>query len=253
MSLAPTVLHVDDDPDMLELSALSFRRIESDEVEVLTASNAEEGLDVLGSRSVDCIISDSLRLADDTAFIVAARQRNGDVPIIFYTAKEWDTVALDALEAGVSEYVRKADTDGITAVVERARELASKNRLPEVTETQLVEGRPCETVEEAVGTFPAEIEGGPWTIAGVHDWDVDDELGTTIAQVIEAYTGVDALAAEPLFSSLDTEALETMLEPRTDGSPRYDIYVRFPYGQHEVSVSSDGFVAIRELPETGYE
>ncbi|ELZ33357.1 response regulator with chey-like receiver, aaa-type ATPase, and DNA-binding domains [Halogeometricum pallidum JCM 14848] len=253
MSLASTVLHVDDDPDMLELSALSFRRAHGDEVEVLTASDAEEGLTLLDSHAVDCIISDSLRLADDTAFIVAARQRIGDVPIIFYTAKEWDDVALDALEADVSEYVRKAEADGITAVVERARKLASQDRAPTVTEAQLFEGRPCETTEEAVGTFPAEIEGGPWTIIGVHDWDVDDELGTTIAQVLAAYTGVDVLESEPLFSSLDTEALQSMLEPRGDGAPRYDIYVRFPYGQYEVSVSSEGFIAVRRLPETGYE
>lgn len=253
MSPAPTVLHVDDDPDMLELSALSFRRAHGDEVEVLTASDAEEGLTLLDSHAVDCIISDSLRLADDTAFIVAARQQIGDVPIIFYTAKEWDDVALDALEADVSEYVRKAEADGITAVVERAHKFAAENRVPTVTEAQLFEGRPCETTEEAVGTFPAEIEGGPWTIIGVHDWDVDDELGITIAQVLAAYTGVDVLESEPLFSSLDTEALQEMLEPRGDGVPRYDIYVRFPYGQYEVSVSSEGFVAVRDLPETGYE
>jgi CheY-like chemotaxis protein len=253
MAPARTVLHVDDDPDMLELSALSFRRAHGDEVEILTASDAEEGLTLLDSHAVDCIISDSLCLADDTAFIVAARRRNDHVPIIFYTAKEWDAVALDALEADVSEYVRKAEADGIGAVVERAGTLAGTESLPAVTEAQLFEGRPCDTVEEAVGTFPAEIEGGPWTIIGVHDWDVDDELGTTIAQVLEAHTGVDALESEPLFSSLDTEALQTMLEPRGDGVPRYDIYVRFPYGRYEVSVSSDGFVAVRELPETGYE
>lgn len=253
MSSAPTVLHVDDDPDMLELSALSFRRAHGDEVEILTAADAEEGLTLLDSHTVDCIVSDSLLLPDDTAFIVAARRRRDDVPIIFYTAKEWDDVALDALEANVSEYVRKAEADGISAVVERARTLAVESKVPTVTEGQLFEGRPCDSIEEAVGTFPAEIEGGPWTIIGVHDWDVDDELGTTIAQVLEAYTGVDALESEPLFSSLDTEALQSMLEPRGDEVPRYDIYVRFPYGRYEVSVSSEGFVAVRELPETGYE
>lgn len=253
MSLQPTVLHVDDDPDMLELSALSFRRAHGDEMEVLTAADAEEGLDVLDNHPVDCIISDSLRLTDDTSFIVAARQRNDDVPIIFYTAKEWDSVALDALEADVSEYVRKADVDGITAVIERARTLATDDRLPAVSEAQRLDERPCETIEEAVGTFPAEVEDDSWTIVGVHDWEVDGELGTTIAQVLAAYTGVDVLEAKPLFTSLDTEALQSMIEPRNDGAPRYDIYVRFPYGPYEVSVSSEGFVAVRDLPETGYE
>lgn len=253
MPTRPTVLHVDDDPALLDLSTLSFERSDSEKVETVTASNAEEGLEVLESRSVDCIVSDSLRLADDTAFIVAARQRNPATPILFYTAKEWDTVALDALEARVSEYVRKADDGDIEAVVQRASELAAKNRTPTIEEGELFDGRPCETVEEAVERFPAEIADDTWTVIGVHDWERGDELGTTIVQVMGAYSGIDPLNAEPLFTSLDAEALESLLEPTSGERPRYDMQVRFPYAKWELSVSSGGFVAIRELPETGDE
>lgn len=253
MDSSATVLHVDDDPDLLELSKLSFERHADDGIETVTASNAEDGLEVLDSRSVDCIVSDSLRLDDDTAFIVAARRRDASIPIIFYTAKEWDAVALDALEAGISEYVRKADDGDVAAVVERASELATRNRTPTIEEETLVEDRPCDTLEEAVDAFPAETADGTWTVIGVHDWQRDEELGTTIAQVMEAHTGVDAMQAEPLFTSLDAEALETLLEPRPGESSRYDIQVRFPYAKWELSVSSDGFIAIRDLPATGDE
>ncbi|ADQ66319.1 response regulator with chey-like receiver, aaa-type ATPase, and DNA-binding domains [Halogeometricum borinquense DSM 11551] len=248
-----TVLHVDDDPDLLELSAFSFDQAASDELEMVTASDAVAGLDTLESQSVDCLVSDSLRLPDDTPFIVAARQREPSIPIVFYTAKGWDTVALDALEARVSEYIRKGDEGDIAAVIERVRELAKQNQTPTIDEEMLFDGRPCDAVEEAVDTFPAESVNDAWTVIGVHDWEVDDELATTIAQVMEAYTGIDALEAEPLFSSLDMDALDSLLEPRASETPRYDIQVRFPYEEWELSVSSDGFISVRPLPETDAE
>lgn len=253
MSSDATVLHVDDDPSQLELSTLSFRSIAGDDVEMVTAASAEDGLELLEERSVDCLVSDSLRLEDDTPFIVAARRRDDSLPIIFYTAKQWNEVALDAIDARVSEYVRKADSGGVTTVAERAYELATERRNPSVDEETLFEGRPCESVDEAAEAFPAEVGEGPWTVIGVHDWQSDDELGTTIARVLESHTGTDALDAEPLFESIDAESLEKTLQPRIDGSSRYDIQVRFPYVRWEIAVSSDGFVAIRDLPETGDE
>lgn len=247
-----TVLHVDDDPQLLELSALSFARA-GDDVETVTASNVEAGLDVLESRSVDCVVSDSLRLSDGTPFIVAARRRDPSMPIVFYTAKPWEDVASDAIAARVSEYVRKGDGGDVEAVVERARALATGAETPTIDGETSFEGRPHEEETDAADARPPETPERTWTVVGVHDWETDDELVTTIVQVMEASTGVDAREAEPLFGVLDAESLETVLKPRSGETPRRDVRVRFPYAGREFSVSSDGVVAVRDLPPTDDE
>ncbi|SFR52394.1 response regulator [Halogeometricum limi] len=258
MSSKQTVLHVDDDPDTLELSALTLERLGGDDVDVETATDATEALELLDSAAVDCLVTDSLRLADGQAFVVAARERDASLPIVFYTGKAWDEVAADALEARISQYVRKGDLDGVEAVAERALELSSRDRTPKVEAADFCseavdDADAGEVPEDPSESFPAEVADSRWTVAGVHDWDADDELVTTVANVVEAYTGVDVANAEPLFTAVDLEAVETVLQPRADDTPRYDVQVRFPYRSWEVAISSDGYVAVRDLPETGDE
>ena len=57
MTARVRVLHVDDEPGFAELAG-EFLEREDDRIEVLTATDAEEGLTVLGGEQVDCIVSD---------------------------------------------------------------------------------------------------------------------------------------------------------------------------------------------------
>jgi CheY-like chemotaxis protein len=247
-----TVLHVDDDPDVLELSRTSFRR-QVDDVETVVASSAAEGLAVVGSRSVDCVISDSIRCPDGRPFVVAVRETDPTVPILLFTAKEWDDVSEAAVEARVAEYVRKAEAEGVGTVVQRARELAersdveslSSDRAPDVTHSGPAGDRAVTTSTDGVGD--------EWTPIATHDWVEDDELGTTIAEALAGYTGVDATEAEPLFETLDAEALEGLLSRHARADARYEARVTFPYRRWELLVTSGGDVAMRRLPETGDE
>jgi DNA-binding NarL/FixJ family response regulator len=251
-----TVLHVDDDPDVLELSRTSFRR-QAEDVETVVASSAAEGLDVLGSRSVDCVVSDSLRCPDDRPFVVAVREAAPSVPILLFTAKKWDDVAESAVEAGVAEYVRKAETGDVETVVRRARELAELSDVESLTsdsdsdtESPTLDSGALDGRTTAVTTDGVD---GEWTTIATHDWVADDELGTTIAEALSSYTGVDATEAEPLFTTLDAEALETLLRRHSRTDARYDVRVRFPYRRWELLVTSGGDVAMRRLPATGDE
>ncbi len=51
------VLQVDDDPSLLELTG-EFLKGEDDRLVLETATSADEGLDQIGDRPPDCIISD---------------------------------------------------------------------------------------------------------------------------------------------------------------------------------------------------
>lgn len=104
------LLHVDDDPDFLDLSARVFGGF-GDRYAVETVDDAGAALDRLARGGVDCLVSDSLRTATGEAFVVAARRAAADLPIVFRTGSEWDAVATDADAAGTAGYVRKGRGD----------------------------------------------------------------------------------------------------------------------------------------------
>ncbi|MFC6824234.1 HalOD1 output domain-containing protein [Halopelagius fulvigenes] len=222
---AQTVLHVDDDPSVLELSRASFRRAGDADVTVVTAASGPEGMAVLDSRRVDCIVSDSVAMPDGTPFVAAARRAHPAVSIVLFTAKEWDDVRSDAAAARVETYVRKADPGDFARVIAEARTLARRGRANEEER----EPRP---------------DGGEWEFVTAHDWETDDELSTSIVVALAAYTGRDADETGPLYPTVDADVLDALLRPPSDDCD-YDVQVRFPYRSWEFTVSSRGEIGIR--------
>lgn len=51
------MLHVDDDPSFLDM-VTTFLEREDDRIEVETATNPEDGLEMLTDHDVDCIVSE---------------------------------------------------------------------------------------------------------------------------------------------------------------------------------------------------
>ncbi len=80
----PTILVVDDDPNILELlqeslEDLSFR--------VLKAGNGEEALQILHSEKVDCLVTDlSMPVMDGTELVRKLQQEGHEIPFFFITA-----------------------------------------------------------------------------------------------------------------------------------------------------------------------
>jgi CheY-like chemotaxis protein len=250
-----TILHVDDDPDVLSLSRTSFQQSLDRDVEVVTARSAEEGLEALRSDTFDCVISDSVRLENGTPFVVAARREDATTPILFFTAKAWGDVAEAAIEGEVAGYVQKADSDDVEQVVKRTSALAERGSAIGLHERPSDESQPSAVANDG-GDSGGEVDAGlngDWRAIGRHDWDEDDELGTTIARSLQTLTGVDTLSAEPLFPTLDADALESLLSPTSGQKNRYGVNVRFQYQKWEVAVTHAGEVLVRDLPKTGYE
>ena len=96
------VLHVDDDPAFVDLAATFLER-EDDRIEVLTATNAEVGLDRL-DEGVDCIVSDyEMPRLDGIEFLERVRAAGDDRPFILFTGKGSEEIASEAISAGVTD------------------------------------------------------------------------------------------------------------------------------------------------------
>ncbi len=124
------VLHVDDDPDLVELAATFLER-EDDRITVATASNASAGLAHLADHEVDCVVSDhDMPGPNGIEFLETVRERIGEIPFILYTGKGSEAVASDAISAGVTDYLQKGGgTEQYEILAMRIVEAAEKCRI----------------------------------------------------------------------------------------------------------------------------
>ena len=102
------VLFVDDEPDVLEQAKIFLER-EKEEIEVETASSAEEGLELLNEKKYDFIISDyKMPEMDGLEFLEHVRENlNSGTPFIILTGKGREDLGLETLEQGAQWYIEK--------------------------------------------------------------------------------------------------------------------------------------------------
>ncbi|WP_241658345.1 PAS domain S-box protein [Halorubrum sp. BOL3-1] len=136
---------MDDDPSLLELTGEVLQR-EDDRLVLETATGADEGLDQIGDRPPDCIISDfDMPGSDGIEFLRAVRETYPDLPFILFTGKGSESVASDAMAAGVTDYLQKGSgieqyellANRITNAIEAQRvtqEAARQEELMRLTE-----------------------------------------------------------------------------------------------------------------------
>lgn len=119
---APSVLLVDDEPDILELLELALRKMG---LEVDRAENVREALTKLAARRYDLCLTD-MRLPDGDGLQVVQHiaQRNLDVPVAVITAHGNMENAVTALKAGAFDYLSKpVSLDQLRALVKSALNL----------------------------------------------------------------------------------------------------------------------------------
>jgi PAS domain S-box-containing protein len=141
------VLHVDDDPQFADMVATFLAR-EDDRFDVDTATGATEGLDRLADGDFDCVVSDfDMPGRNGIEFLEAVRDEYPDLPFVLYTGKGSETVASDAISAGVTDYLQKGSgtsqytvlANRISNAVEAARSAAEaeqrRHRLEQILKT----------------------------------------------------------------------------------------------------------------------
>jgi CheY-like chemotaxis protein/predicted DNA binding protein len=101
------VLLVDDYGEFRQTTAELLEH-ENERIEVIEAASVEDALSYFDSESIDCIVSDyEMPEADGIEFVEAVRQSNGDLPFILLTGQGSETLASEAVSAGVTDYFVK--------------------------------------------------------------------------------------------------------------------------------------------------
>lgn len=123
METKPTVLVVDDEPEIVELMR-DF--LEADGFRVMTATAAEEALAVLDRLPIDCLLLDVMMPGRSGFDACRQIRETRDLPILFLSARDGDTDKIRGLALGGDDYVVKSATPGevvarIKAVMRRYR------------------------------------------------------------------------------------------------------------------------------------
>ncbi|WP_435319250.1 PAS domain S-box protein [Haloarchaeobius sp. TZWSO28] len=122
------VLHVDDDPDLVEATAAFLTKIDAG-LTIVTETDTEAALARLDG-GIDCVVSDyEMPGMDGIAFLEAIRERSDSLPFILFTGKGSEEIAGKALSAGANGYIRKEGGTGqFTVLANMIREAVSKVR-----------------------------------------------------------------------------------------------------------------------------
>jgi CheY-like chemotaxis protein len=101
-----SVLFVDDEPALLEITRLYLEKAGSISVE--TCRSALEALGILKNRQFDVIVSDyEMPLMDGIMFLKILRAEGNDTPFLIFTGKGREHVVIDALNNGADYYLQK--------------------------------------------------------------------------------------------------------------------------------------------------
>jgi len=132
------VLHVDDEPDIAEMTADYLERAEPG-MRVTTATRSRDALEYLGETHIDCVVSDyDMPDMDGIELLTAVRADYPDVPFILYTGKGSEEVASEAISAGVSDYLQKeVGTSQYELLANRIRNAVTTRRAQERAATYL--------------------------------------------------------------------------------------------------------------------
>jgi CheY-like chemotaxis protein len=115
-----TVLHVDDEKPFLELTS-EYLSHELTDVTVITRTDPQGAITYLEENHVECIISDyQMGTITGVEFYERVRDNVAEIPFILFTGQGSETIASEALAAGVDSYLQKSpDAGNFTVLANR--------------------------------------------------------------------------------------------------------------------------------------
>jgi PAS domain S-box-containing protein len=147
-----SVLHVDDDPGLADLTAELLERAD-DRLDVETATSVEGGLATVCDQPPDCVVSDyDMPGMDGLEFLQAVREHHPELPFILFTAKGSEAIASDAISAGVTDYLQKGSgTEQYELLVNRITNAVSAHEAEQRATERLQE------LQQILKTVPAAV------------------------------------------------------------------------------------------------
>lgn len=103
--MAGTILVIDDENNMRWVLQKAFQRAG---YEVHTASRGSEGLQLFARHDIDLVLLDlKMPGMDGLSLLRELRSRDGETPILLFTAYATVATAVEALKVGATDYIRK--------------------------------------------------------------------------------------------------------------------------------------------------
>ncbi|MFD1598300.1 hybrid sensor histidine kinase/response regulator [Halobellus rarus] len=178
------VLHVDDDPDIVELTASFLTRFD-DAFSVYTSTDPEAALGRIEGERIDCVVSDyEMPVMDGLELLERVRESDRNVPFILFTGRGSEAIASKAISAGVTDYLQKeTGTEQYTVLANRIKnaveQVRSQRALAESQRrlSRFIDQSPLGTIEydetftivrvneaatEITGYEAEELVGGTW-------------------------------------------------------------------------------------------
>lgn len=107
----PNILIVDDSSTMRKIISRSLRQAGLAVDEIFEAGDGIEGLNVLGCKNVDLILSDiNMPNMDGLEFIKQVRANGKTVPIVMITTEGGEDIIKEAISNGASDSIKKPFT-----------------------------------------------------------------------------------------------------------------------------------------------
>lgn len=149
------VLHVDDEPGILDVTARYLDRADQ-AFDVRSVESAAAALEILDTESaaVDCVVSDfRMPGTNGLEFLEAVRSDYPDLPFVLFTGQGSEEIAIDAIRAGVTDYLQKGtDPSQYTVLANRIANAATQHRLEQ--EVERTRRRFEQLVEHTVEVIP---------------------------------------------------------------------------------------------------
>jgi len=200
------VLHVEDEPEFAAVTA-EVLEAESGRLAVETAADAEEGFDRLTADGFDCVVSDyDMPGRNGIEFLHAVRERFPDIPFILFTGRGSESVASEAISAGVTDYLQKeSKKEQYTVLANRIIRAVEKYRAEQQLERQNDLFRKAQELAN-VGAWAYDRESGRirWS-EQVHEMHgVSEEFEPTLERLAEFYHPQD----QPRLNELTRRAVQ---------------------------------------------
>jgi two-component system KDP operon response regulator KdpE len=131
------ILVIDDDRNIVEAITIGFQ-LQWQEVEVLTASDGDKGLDMFYDHNPDVVLLDVMMPHKDGFSVLKEIRQTSDVPILMLTARGDELDKVKGLEMGADDYLTKPFSHlelfaRIKAVLRRAEMPPPMSALPSLT------------------------------------------------------------------------------------------------------------------------